>query len=388
MRRRLEKWSQGWVTPSSRQQPRQRTTGSRGELVGGGEGSFELIGSEPSTSAAPTPTAATPLVEDGKLFKTCPAQLELEAAVSDSSALQDLQAESKVTVLCLPEVMFTASEECMTPSLKPCLLRLTREALVLEQCNPDVGAAAAPELCLCSVRLDRVTDVSVAACGPQNKVAFKDVAGAASTAKPADVSQPPSQPASPATGKRPPPLDLGETHDDFLGDCSENGVLWEIPPIPFGQLPPSEPGLPSRWRLPAKVPTGRWLAGQPLADFDRSNAQPQQLLSMAIPPLLPSTARLPRPPPESRQLPEDRTFSESELWVNRTLESVPSESAGRAPHALVVWASSSAEVARSSGRACRLRGEGAPTVLLFADEATACRVREEMLRCRADRLGL
>lgn len=355
MRRRLEKWSQGWVTPSSRQQPRQRTgsTSLRSERNGEGPCSFELVGSEPSPSAAPSPLGA----EEGRsFFKTEPAEVLYSQAYSRAA----VQAEPPVImVLQLEQVVchqYPTSPEGSGCQPTLCALRLTSEALSLERTGSDAGAFDI----LCSIRLDRVTDVAL----------------------PSTTSRPSQDPDVSVTQERLPTLP--DSCVSLEAGCDvTTALVWDLPPIPFGQLPATEPGLRKRWCLPPKVPAGRWLQVQPLAEFDSSNAQPHHLLCMSIPPLHPSSARL---PPSARRVSSVAPgASEAEAWVWRTLDSASADGKG---FCLMVWTASSIEVARSSGRACRLRGEGTPTVLRFAEEATAVKVREEMLRYRAQKLGL
>lgn len=359
MRRRLEKWSQGWVTPSSRQQPRQRTnsTPSRSERSGDGTGSFEFLGSEPSTSAAPSPLA----FEAGRnLFKTEPP----EACRFQTHSKAVDQAQPPVMVLELPQVVchqYSSNPQDTRCQPALCTLCLTNEALSLERTTSDAGASSV----LCSLRLDRVTDVALPSSSRRRSQDANDVS------------------ASQATGRLPMPISLCSQGSLEAACDVTSAVIWDLPPIPFAQLPTSEPGLRKRWCLPPKVPAGRWLQVQPLAEFDSSNAQPQQLLCMSIPPLQPSSARLPSSLASAEPgLPGP---SAADAWVCRTVESASADGKG---FCLVVWTASSTEVARSSGRACRLRGEGTPTVLRFAEEAAALKVREEMLRCRAEKLGL
>ena len=155
--------------------------------------------------------------------------------------------------------------------------------------------------------------------------------------------------------------------------------IFKLRPIPFGQLPVCEPSLPSRWQIPPKVPAGRWVQGRPLADFDRSNVQLNELISIGLLPLHPCMGRLPR-----ASLAQDSPMADTSTWVQRAKESKPSDMKSL----MVIWVGSSVEMARSSGRGCRLRQEGIPTILAFAGGTEASKQRKEILRYRAEVLGL
>ncbi|CAK9103783.1 unnamed protein product [Durusdinium trenchii] len=164
-------------------------------------------------------------------------------------------------------------------------------------------------------------------------------------------------------------------------------MLWDLPPIPFGQLPACEPGLPGRWQIPRKVPAGRWVQGRPLGDFDRSNVQLNELVSVGLLPLHPCTARLPLAAPVARSLPESsETYAAGApcTWVQRAHRLLPADMKSL----LVVWVGASVEMARSSGRGCRLRQEGIPTVLAFTGPKDAAQQRQEILKRRDQVLGL
>jgi len=349
MRRRLEKWSQGWV--SSRQQPRQsgRTNSIRSD-VGPSTGQFFELGSE-TTSPATSPTAGLLFAEDEKgLFDR---SLEADPFATDREvSMEDAACEPQV-VLQMPEVFChhaetsTLSTQDAGPLPIRCTLRLTNEALFLE-------SQPAPPV---ELWLDKVTDVTLSLRMGEEKPLEEE-----------DRSFVLAAPVSPTSE-----TDTQDPGSDVMEDM-------EMPPIPFGQLPSSEPGLRARWKLPPKVPIGCWLAERPLAEFDSSNILPQQLLSMSIPPLRPSDARLPKPP---WRLP-GRTDSEIDAWVSQALRSAASGEL-LAESAVIVWASST-EVAKCSGRACRLQKEGLPTVIFVKDDEEARYLREELLRCRAGKL--
>ncbi|CAE7742574.1 unnamed protein product [Symbiodinium sp. CCMP2456] len=347
MRRRLEKWSQGWVTPSGRNQPRQRPAGS----LAGSKSSISSTsdaGTESVERSASSPAAPAQDKEADGFFMTAPPRMEAPPVnVEEMAVLAD-----NVLCCCHPR-HGSLTQEAAAPDFVRCKLRLSEEVLHLQ---------AAEDAALV-ILLNKVTDVSVLT-GPRISEQMKD---AGSEVLLLCLSSPVSR-SSPGSA-------------ESLKD--EIPSSWEVPPIPFGKLPLSRPGLPARWQVPAKIPAGRWLQGQPLGDFDRSNAQLHQHLSVGMLPLHASVGRLPPQSPASRQLPEDRRLHETAEWVRQRLQCLPSS----CHTAVVVWVGDSENMARSSGRGCRLRNEGIPAIVGFADAADAAKAHQEILLCRAKRLG-
>mmetsp|Transcript_91830 Transcript_91830/g.165798 ORF Transcript_91830/g.165798 Transcript_91830/m.165798 type:complete len:274 (+) Transcript_91830:273-1094(+) len=172
--------------------------------------------------------------------------------------------------------------------------------------------------------------------------------------------------------------------DEVSTASSEPGsFLGEMPPIPFGLLPMTRPALPTRWQAPTNVKSGK-LPDRPIADYDRSNCQCHESLCISIPPLVPCDSRL----PGRRFCKASPRSSAEHIWVHEALLAASrSLASGEVVHAVVVWAAESSEVARSSGEGCRLPREGQPLVLLVNEESSASLLREEIMRCRAARLG-
>lgn len=339
MRRRLEKWSQGWVTPSGRNQPRQRPAGS----LAGSKSSISSTsdaGTESVERSASSPAVPAQDKEADGFFVTAPPRMEAPPVnVAEMAVLAD-----DVLCCCHPRHGSLTQEAAATDFVR-CKLRLSEEVLHF-QAAEDAALA---------ILLNKVTDVSVLT-GPRISEQMKD---AGSDVLLLCLSSPVSR------------------------SSHEIPSSWEVPPIPFGKLPVSRPGLPARWQVPAKIPAGRWLQGQPLGDFDRSNAQLHQHLSVGMLPLHASVGRLPPQSPASRQLPEDRHLHETAEWVRQRLQCLPPS----CHTAVVVWVGDSENMARSSGRGCRLRNEGTPAIVGFADAADAAKAHEEILLRRAKRLG-
>eukprot|EP00435_Cladocopium_sp_Y103_P037887 s3579_g10.t1 len=206
-----------------------------------------------------------------------------------------------------------------------------------------------------------------------NKVT--DVALLEGQAEEADSSAIPLWLSAPSVSRKPEPA----SEDTDLSEL----LLWDLPPIPFGQLPTCEPSLPSRWQVPQKVPAGRWVQGRPLGDFDRSNIQLDDLISLGLLPLHPCMGRLPLPSPVARSEQEGYVVDTC-AWVQRAKQSTPPEMKSL----LVIWVGTSVEMARSSGRGCRLRQQGVPTILACSGATEASQQRKEILRRRAEVLGL
>eukprot|EP00438_Fugacium_kawagutii_P029093 Skav229056 [mRNA] locus=scaffold2611:14880:15842:+ [translate_table: standard] len=320
MRRRLEKWSQGWVIPVNRQPRRMGATT--------GENVNKSLSAECVAPVGQTPRS--PL-----------------ASSSDEVFRSYTEPTSKAAeaMYCLYPTELRANQEapqCLEPLFLPCSIQMSKGELHLERDFKKV-------MTIC---LKKVTDVALLQ--GQNEQS--------SSAIPLGLSE-----ASPVSK---PKLASEDT------DLSEL-MLWDLPPIPFGQLPVCVPSLPSRWQVPQKVPAGRWLQGRPLGDFDRSNVQLNDSLSLGLLPLHPCLGRLPL---QSRQQTESYT-DRIHAWVQAARQSIPTEMKSL----LVIWVSSS-EMAGSSGQGCRL-AEGVPTILAFAGATGASQQRKEILRCRAEVLG-
>eukprot|EP00913_Durusdinium_trenchii_P031625 g29615.t1 len=108
-----------------------------------------------------------------------------------------------------------------------------------------------------------------------------------------------------------------------------------------------------------------------------SNVQLNELVSVGLLPLHPCTARLPLAAPVARSLPESsETYAAGApcTWVQRAHRLLPADMKSL----LVVWVGASVEMARSSGRGCRLRQEGIPTVLAFTGPKDAAQQRQDL----------
>jgi len=167
-----------------------------------------------------------------------------------------------------------------------------------------------------------------------------------------------------------------------------NGVAvgtFELPPIPLARLPETRLGLPAK-REPTRDPRKDGKShrsrnfhathgGRPLCDYDQSNCQPHMALDGSIPPLPPSSCRLPqRTHREMRpqHLPDDVT-----LVV---------ESRGTPfPNVIIVWSTASASLAKSSGHSRRLQ-QGTPMLLSFVNKEDATTAYDALLKHRAKRL--
>lgn len=201
-----------------------------------------------------------------------------------------------------PAKMWANQEDSqhVEPSFLPCSIQMSKEALHLQNDFKKVM----------SIHLNKVTDVALL----QGQAEEAD-----SSAIPLWLSAP-----SPVN-RRTPELASEDT------DLSEL-LLWDLPPIPFGQLPTCEPSLPSRWQVPQKVPAGRWVQGRPLGDFDRSNVQLDDLISLGLLPLHPCMGRLPLPSPVARSEHEGYLVNTC-AWVQRAKQSNPPEMKSL----LVIW---------------------------------------------------
>mmetsp|Transcript_18278 Transcript_18278/g.33280 ORF Transcript_18278/g.33280 Transcript_18278/m.33280 type:complete len:641 (-) Transcript_18278:78-2000(-) len=157
----------------------------------------------------------------------------------------------------------------------------------------------------------------------------------------------------------------------------KNGVAigtFELPPIPLARLPETRLGLPAKnghknrtWR---RYPNTH--GGLPLCDYDESNCQPHQLLNTAIPPLPPSSCRLPC-----------RTHREMHTVRTKNDVSVVVESPGTPyPHVVIVWTTSSASLAKCSGTTRRLQ-QGTPVLMSFVSKDDAAAAQEALLLHRA-----
>jgi len=167
-----------------------------------------------------------------------------------------------------------------------------------------------------------------------------------------------------------------------------NGVsvgTFELPPIPLARLPETRLGLPAK-REPTKDPRQGGKSqrprnfhsthgGRPLCDYDESNCQPHMALDASIPPLPPSACRLPQR--TERELRTQRALHEVSLVV---------ESRGTPfPNVIIVWTTSSASLAKSSGHTRRLQ-QGVPILLSFVREEDAMSAHDSLLKHRAMRL--
>lgn len=156
----------------------------------------------------------------------------------------------------------------------------------------------------------------------------------------------------------------------------KNGVAigtFELPPIPLARLPEARLGLPvkngkkdRRQRYPNTH------GGLPLCDYDESNCQPHQLLNTAIPPLPPSSCRLPC-----------RTHREMLSQRAKDNVSFVVESPGTPyPNVVIVWTTSSVSLAKCSGTTRRLQ-QGTPILLSFVRKEDASSIEDALLHHRA-----
>ncbi|CAE8662441.1 unnamed protein product, partial [Polarella glacialis] len=145
-----------------------------------------------------------------------------------------------------------------------CGLILTDEVIWLEHCLPAEQPGR-----FCSVRLDRVTDVSSAVSLPCTAQALQTDSSLFYTSSGAseDLGFNPPGAADEGSDRL-----LNETStrvvDEVSTASSEPGsFLGEMPPIPFGLLPMTRPALPTRWQAPTNVKSGK-LPDRPIADYD------------------------------------------------------------------------------------------------------------------------
>ncbi|CAE7440855.1 RIN1 [Symbiodinium natans] len=142
MRRRLEKWSQGWVTPSGRNQPRQRHTGSH---VGSKSSlsSTSDAGTESVELSASSPTAQD---ADG-FFVTAPPRME-----APPEHVEEMPVLVEEVLCCCHPRHGSLTQDAADAVFVPCKLRLSAEVLHFQGAGTDAVLA---------ILLSKVTDVSV-----------------------------------------------------------------------------------------------------------------------------------------------------------------------------------------------------------------------------------